>query len=114
MSSTTPSTTSPLTIEAEDITQEVYFISIGSIIINMMIVLWLKMAFEPRLIYRILMVESAVNMVGLLGLFIMWIIAQYPEIPTPYHQILCTVAAALSAIFFFNFFLSNLLIACPR
>ena len=114
MSSTTSSTTSPLTIEAEDIPQEVIFISISSIIINLMIVLWLKMAFEPRLIYRILMVESAVNLVGLLGLFMMWIIAQHPEIPTPYHQVLCTVVAALTTILFFNFFLSNLLIACPR
>ena len=113
MSSTTSSTIYPLTVNAKGSPQgpHAIFFSIASIIINLMIVLWLKMAFESKLIYRILMVESIVNLVGLFGLVIIGT-SVFGE--NPHNEVLCTCAAALSTILFFNFYLSNLLIACPR
>ena len=63
-------THTPFTIEAEESLQAIYY-SIGqsaaSIIINLLIVIWLKMVFKQELIYRILMVESATNLVGQIG-----------------------------------------------
>ena len=121
MSSTTSSTISPLTVESDASLQAIYnstTYTIGQsavgIIINLLIVIWLKMAFEPKLIYRLLMVDSATNLVGLFGFCIMWIITQYPETPKPLHEVMCTLSAALCTIWLFNFYLSNLLIACPR
>ena len=76
MSSTTStfSTISPLTVEVEVSPQSYNSYTIGQsvvgIIINLMIVIWLKMAFEQKLIYRILMVESVVNLVGFFGFVI--------------------------------------------
>ena len=122
-------TNTPLTMEAEESLEAIYYSfgqSASSIVINLMIVIWLKMAFQPKLVYQILIVESAVNLVGLLGFFIMWTIASVSQIPrfrqgsiaqdpeTPFHLVMCTIAAALTSILIFNFYLSNLLIACPR
>ena len=122
-------TNTPLTMEAEESLEAIYYSfgqSASSIVINLMIVIWLKMAFQPKLVYQILIVESAVNLVGLLGFFIMWTIASVSQIPrfrqgsiaqdpeTSFHLVMCTIAAALTSILIFNFYLSNLLIACPR
>ena len=66
-------TNTPLTMEAEESLEAIYYSfgqSASSIVINLMIVIWLKMAFQPKLVYQILIVESAVNLVGLLGFFI--------------------------------------------
>ena len=107
-------TNTPFTVEAEESLQAIYY-SIGqsaaSIIINLLIVIWLKMAFKQELIYRILMVESATNLVGQIGFLVMWtsIIGE-----TPHNEAICTMAAALTTILIFNFNLSNLMIACPR
>ena len=116
MSSTTStfSTISPLTVEVEVSPQSYNSYTIGQsvvgIIINLMIVIWLKMAFEQKLIYRILMVESVVNLVGFFG----FVIIGTSVIENPHNEVLCTCATALSSILVYNFYLSNLLIACPR
>ena len=109
-------TKTPFTVEAEDSPQVIYYCigqSATSIIINLMIVIWLKLAFKQELIYRILMVESATNLVGQIGFLIMWtnIIG---ETPHPHNEAICTITTALTTILIFNFNLSNLMIACPR
>ena len=108
-------TNTPFTVEADEESLQAIYYSIGqsaaSIIINLMIVIWLKMVFKQELIYRILMVESATNLVGQIGYLVMWtsIIGE-----TPHNEAICTMTAALTTILIFNFYLSNLLIACPR
>ena len=106
-------TNTPLTMEAEESLEAIYYSfgqSASSIVINLMIVIWLKMAFEQKLIYRILMVESVVNLVGFFG----FVIIGTSVIENPHNEVLCTCATALSSILVYNFYLSNLLIACPR
>ena len=107
-------TNTPLTMEAEESLEAIYYSfgqSASSIVINLMIVIWLKMVFKQELIYQILMVESATNLVGQIGYLVMWtsIIGE-----TPHNEAICTMTAALTTILIFNFYLSNLLIACPR
>ena len=82
-------------------------------IINLIAVILIgkRSSLHNQVIYQILQVNCLVSMAGQFG-FVIILASNLSDTPSTSYT--CTFATILTINAFFNFFLNNLLIACPR